>query len=60
MPEQPQPPSRPEPEPPPEPEYVETSADDEELDASSNAEALLSRELGAQVISVEEDNPGPT
>ncbi|SDL80149.1 DNA polymerase-3 subunit gamma/tau [Tessaracoccus oleiagri] len=60
MPEQPQPPNRPEPEPPSEPEYVETSADDEELDATSNAEALLTRELGAQVISVEEDNPGPT
>jgi DNA polymerase III subunit gamma/tau len=61
-PEEPQGTGRPEPSPAaePEPEYVETSADDEELDASGNAEALLSRELGAEIISVENEDQDQT
>lgn len=34
------------------------SADDQELDAVHNAEELLSRELGAEIISVDEDGSG--
>lgn len=47
------------PEPPPAPEYFEASQDDREFDADSNAEELLGRELGAEIISVDEDPEEP-
>ncbi|NLE97207.1 MAG: DNA polymerase III subunit gamma and tau, partial [Propionibacterium sp.] len=48
------------PEPPPEPEYAEMSDDDEEFDGGTNAEELLGREFGAEIISVDEDPEEPT
>ena len=43
------------PPPAPEPDYSQFSADDEAFDGVHNAEELLGRELGAEIISVEED-----
>ena len=43
------------PAPDPEPEYSQLSADDAAFDGSHNAEELLGRELGAEIISVEDD-----
>lgn len=47
-------------EPAPPPEYTETSADDEAFDARGNAEELLKREFGAEIISVDEDDVDET
>ena len=52
--------SRPAPAPPapePEPDYSQFSENDQKLDGSHNAEALLTKELAAEIISVDGDTP---